>query len=56
MEDYQGPSQSGYFTWMTVESSGKMKPHRMKTSIERNPNYWDRVFKGDNEKDQELKN
>ena len=26
LEDYQGPSQSGYFTWMTDESSGEMKP------------------------------
>jgi hypothetical protein len=46
LEDYQGPSQSGYFTWMTDESSGEMKPvtRRKQTIIERNPNYWDRVF------------
>jgi hypothetical protein len=44
-EDYQGPSQSGYFKWMPDEN-GQLKPvTRMKEKVvERNPNYWDRVY------------
>eukprot|EP00568_Trieres_chinensis_P004499 CAMPEP_0183307694 /NCGR_PEP_ID=MMETSP0160_2-20130417/18736_1 /TAXON_ID=2839 ORGANISM="Odontella Sinensis, Strain Grunow 1884" /NCGR_SAMPLE_ID=MMETSP0160_2 /ASSEMBLY_ACC=CAM_ASM_000250 /LENGTH=152 /DNA_ID=CAMNT_0025471335 /DNA_START=104 /DNA_END=562 /DNA_ORIENTATION=+ len=48
-EDYQGPSQAGYFKWMMDEETGQMKPvTRMKErNIERNPNFWDRAFKND---------
>jgi hypothetical protein len=44
-EDYQGPSQSGYFKWMPDED-GQMRPvTRMRNQvIERNPSYWDRVY------------
>jgi len=47
-EDYQGPSKSGYFQWVADEN-GELKPvTRMRgTNIERNPNYWDRVYKGE---------
>mmetsp|Transcript_15073 Transcript_15073/g.28798 ORF Transcript_15073/g.28798 Transcript_15073/m.28798 type:complete len:155 (-) Transcript_15073:393-857(-) len=46
LEDYQGPAQAGYFKWMQDPETGEMKPvTRMKEkNIERNPNYWDRVF------------
>uniref|UniRef100_A0A7S4JJ21 PS II complex 12 kDa extrinsic protein n=1 Tax=Odontella aurita TaxID=265563 RepID=A0A7S4JJ21_9STRA len=49
MEDYQGPKQAGYFKWMQDPETGEMKPvTRMKEkNIERNPNYWDKVFKED---------
>eukprot|EP00542_Grammatophora_oceanica_P009566 CAMPEP_0194033508 /NCGR_PEP_ID=MMETSP0009_2-20130614/6180_1 /TAXON_ID=210454 /ORGANISM="Grammatophora oceanica, Strain CCMP 410" /LENGTH=172 /DNA_ID=CAMNT_0038674217 /DNA_START=8 /DNA_END=526 /DNA_ORIENTATION=+ len=44
-EDYQGPSQAGYFKWMPDED-GNLKPvTRMKEkNIERNPGFWDKVF------------
>ena len=47
-EDYQGPAQSGYFKWM-MDENGQMKPvTRMKGKVvERNPNYWDRVYAED---------
>lgn len=49
LEDYQGPAQAGYFKWMQDPNTGEMKPvTRMKEkNIERNPNYWDRVFNED---------
>lgn len=48
-EDYQGPAKSGYFQWMMDEETGQMKPvTRMKKRVvERNPNYWDKVYGGD---------
>jgi hypothetical protein len=41
-----GPAKSGYFQWQLDEESGQMKPvtRLKKRNIERNPNYWDRVF------------
>jgi hypothetical protein len=49
-EDYQGPAQAGYFKWMPDEN-GQLKPvTRMKEKVvERNPNYWDRVFPEEDE-------
>ncbi|KAI2496032.1 hypothetical protein MHU86_18453 [Fragilaria crotonensis] len=51
-EDYQGPAKSGYFQWMQDEETGEMKPvtRLKKKNIERNPNYWDRVFDKDDTK------
>lgn len=47
-EDYQAPAQGGYFKWM-MDDEGQMKPvTRMKEKVvERNPNYWDRVYGAD---------
>jgi hypothetical protein len=44
-----GPSKAGYFQWMQDEETGEMKPvtRMRKKNIERNPNYWDRVFNED---------
>lgn len=49
-EDYQAPAQGGYFKWMQDEK-GQLKPvTRMKEKVvERNPNYWDRVYGADKE-------
>ena len=49
-EDYQAPSTGGYFQWMPDEN-GQMRPvTRMKNKIvERNPNYWDKVYDKDEE-------
>jgi hypothetical protein len=51
LEDYQGPKKAGYFTWMMDEETGQMKPvtRMKKQNIERNPNYWDKVYKSDKE-------
>mmetsp|Transcript_28194 Transcript_28194/g.42655 ORF Transcript_28194/g.42655 Transcript_28194/m.42655 type:complete len:146 (+) Transcript_28194:46-483(+) len=48
-EDYQGPAKGGYFQWKPDEETGEMKPvtRMKKKNIERNPNYWDRVFAND---------
>lgn len=45
-EDYQGPSKAGYFQWMQDED-GQMRPvtRLKKKNIERNPNFWDKVYK-----------
>ncbi|EEC50947.1 predicted protein [Phaeodactylum tricornutum CCAP 1055/1] len=54
MEDYQGPTNAGYFQWMPDED-GQMRPvTRMKEQIiERNPKYWDRVYdEAGNEKEE----
>mmetsp|Transcript_14484 Transcript_14484/g.22358 ORF Transcript_14484/g.22358 Transcript_14484/m.22358 type:complete len:146 (-) Transcript_14484:228-665(-) len=50
-EDYQGPAQGGYFVWNADEETGQMKPvtRMKKKNIERNPNYWDRVFAKDDD-------
>lgn len=50
-EDYQGPSQSGYFKWMPDEETGQLKPvTRLKgKNIERNPKFWDRVYSSEDE-------
>lgn len=52
LEDYQGPKKAGYFQWMMDEETGQMKPvtRMKKVNIERNPNFWDRAFKDDEEK------
>jgi hypothetical protein len=49
-EDYQGPSNAGYFQWAPDED-GQMRPvTRMKNQIvERNPKYWDRVYEKEDE-------
>lgn len=46
-EDYQGPAKAGYFQWMMDEETGQMKPvtRMKKVNIERNPKFWDKVFK-----------
>ncbi len=48
-----GPAKSGYFQWMQDEDTGEMKPvtRLKKKNIERNPNYWDRVFDKDNQEE-----
>mmetsp|Transcript_12284 Transcript_12284/g.14801 ORF Transcript_12284/g.14801 Transcript_12284/m.14801 type:complete len:151 (+) Transcript_12284:63-515(+) len=48
LEDYQGPSKSGYFQWMPDEE-GMLRPvtRRKARNIERNPNFWDRQFADD---------
>ena len=45
LEDYQGPTSSGFFKWMPDEN-GQMRPvTRMKEkNLERSPSYWDRVY------------
>jgi hypothetical protein len=45
LEDYQGPTSTGLFMWQQDEN-GQMRPvTRMKNKIiERNPNFWDRVY------------
>jgi len=50
-EDYQAPAQGGYFKWMQDDETGQMKPvTRMKGKVvERNPNYWDKVYGADKE-------
>ena len=52
LEDYQGPKKAGYFQWMMDEETGQMKPvtRMKKVNIERNPNFWDKAFKDDEEK------
>mmetsp|Transcript_20345 Transcript_20345/g.29420 ORF Transcript_20345/g.29420 Transcript_20345/m.29420 type:complete len:152 (+) Transcript_20345:140-595(+) len=47
-EDYQGPSNSGYFQWARDEN-GQMRPiTRLKgKNIERNPSFWDRTYAED---------
>jgi len=49
-EDYQGPQKSGYFQWVQDEN-GQLRPvtRMKKTNIERNPNYWDRVYSSEEE-------
>mmetsp|Transcript_2447 Transcript_2447/g.3443 ORF Transcript_2447/g.3443 Transcript_2447/m.3443 type:complete len:155 (+) Transcript_2447:76-540(+) len=49
-EDYQGPKKAGYFTWVPDED-GQMRPvTRLKgKNIERNPNYWDKVYNEEEE-------
>lgn len=44
-----GPAKGGYFQWKPDEETGEMKPvtRMKKKNIERNPNYWDRVFAND---------
>ena len=50
LEDYQGPSQVGYFQWQQDED-GQMRPvTRMKNKvIERSPKFWDRAYGEDQE-------
>jgi len=45
-EDYQGPTNSGYFTWQKDEKTGMVKPvtRMKKKNIERNPRFWDKYF------------
>ncbi|KAG7358516.1 hypothetical protein IV203_015105 [Nitzschia inconspicua] len=45
LEDYQGPTSSGFFKWVPDEN-GQMRPvTRMKEkNLERNPQFWDRVY------------
>jgi hypothetical protein len=45
LEDFQAPLNGGYFQWMPDEN-GDMRPvTRMKKKIvERNPNFWDKVY------------
>lgn len=52
LEDYQAPAQGGYFKWKQDEETGELKPvTRMKEKVvERNPNYWDKVY-GDDKKE-----
>jgi hypothetical protein len=47
-EDYQAPAMGGYFKWIQDEN-GQLKPvTRMKEKVvERNPNYWDKVYSED---------
>jgi hypothetical protein len=47
-EDYQAPNAGGYFKWM-LDEDGQMRPvTRMKNKIvERNPNFWDKVYDDD---------
>lgn len=49
-EDYQGPTSTGLFMWQQDEN-GQMRPvTRMKNKvIERNPNFWDRVYNNKDE-------
>lgn len=51
LEDYQGPTNTGLFKWMPDEN-GQLRPvtRRGEKNLERNPNYWDRVY--DKEKDE----
>lgn len=44
-EDYQAPATGGYFQWMPDEN-GEMRPvtRLKKQNIERNPQYWDRFY------------
>jgi hypothetical protein len=45
IEDYQGPTSTGLFMWMQDEE-GQMRPvtrGKMK-NIERNPNFWDKLY------------
>ena len=48
-EDYQAPAMGGYFKWIQ-DDNGQLKPvTRMKEKVvERNPNYWDKVYNEDN--------
>jgi len=48
LEDYQGPSNAGYFQWQRDED-GQMRPvTRMKGRvIERSPKFWDRAYGND---------
>lgn len=45
LEDFQAPLSGGYYQWMP-DDEGQMRPvTRMKnTIVERNPNFWDKVF------------
>ena len=45
-EDYQGPTSSGMFEWRPDEN-GQLRPvtRGRNINIERNPNFWDRVYK-----------
>lgn len=47
-EDFQAPMTGGYFQWMPDEN-GQMRPvTRMKNKVvERNPNFWDKVYEKD---------
>ena len=48
LEDYQGPTSTGLFKWMP-DDDGELRPvtrTRMQ-NIERNPNYWDRVYEAE---------
>jgi hypothetical protein len=44
-EDYQGPTSTGLFTWMPDEN-GQLRPvtRGKQKNIERNPNFWDKVY------------
>lgn len=46
LEDYQGPTNTGYFTWKKDDETGMVKPvTRMKeTNIERKQTFWDKYF------------
>ena len=52
-EDYQGPTNSGYFVWKKDEDTGRMTPKtRMKgKTIERNPSFWDKVYQNTDDDD-----
>lgn len=48
LEDYQGPTSSGFFKWVPDED-GQLRPvSRMKEkNLERSPSFWDRAFRKD---------
>ena len=48
-EDYQGPTNSGYFVWKKDEETGRMTPKtRMKgKTIERSPSFWDKIYENE---------
>lgn len=54
-EDYQAPNTGGYFQWMRDEN-GDMRPvTRMKKRVvERNMNFWDKVYDAEDETDMEI--
>ena len=49
IEDYQGPTSSGFFKWMPDEN-GQMRPvTRLKEKTLDRPGMWEKAYKGDDE-------
>mmetsp|Transcript_38013 Transcript_38013/g.44271 ORF Transcript_38013/g.44271 Transcript_38013/m.44271 type:complete len:164 (+) Transcript_38013:144-635(+) len=50
-EDYRGPTNAGYFTWMKNEDTGLVEPvtRMKKKNIESNSRFWDKYFDGGDE-------
>jgi hypothetical protein len=53
LEDYQGPTNTGYFVWKKDEATGKLQPQtRMKGKvIETNQGFWDKFFAKEEEEE-----